>query len=166
MIVRKHTGRKPIGQILLENGVMGDQQLQQALQFQARNGGVLGQILIDLGFITEEDRLKALASQSGMEVVDLEDLEIDKELLEMVTSSVANIYRLVPVSFEDNVLTVAMADPLNVNALDDLRFMLGCEVVGAVSNEESVASAIEKYYGSETESIDELIRDIDSVSEP
>ena len=164
MIARKYTGRRPIGQILIEKGMVSEQQLKQALQLQARQGGVLGQILIDLGFITEEDRLKALAEQSGMDVVELDQIEIPDEVLQKVSPSVANIYRLVPVSFEDNILTVAMADPLNVNALDDLRFMLGSEVIGAVSNEETVSNAIEKYYGSETESIDELIRDIDEDS--
>jgi type IV pilus assembly protein PilB len=71
------------------------------------------------------------------------------------------VYRIIPVSFEGGVLTVAMADPLNVNAIDDLRFMLNCDVMGAVSNEQAVAAAIEKYYGGQTESIADLVKDID-----
>jgi len=154
--------KKALGEILLESGIIQKEQLDQALNYQSRQGGALGTILVELGYVSEEDILLALGAQAGMEVVDLENAQIDPEIITMVSSSIANAYRIVPVAFQDGMLTVAMSDPLNVNALDDLRFMVNCEVKGALSSETSVNRAIEKYYGSETESIDDLISEISS----
>jgi type IV pilus assembly protein PilB len=153
--------RKQLGQILIEEGLVTEKELEEGLAHQAQHGGAIGRVLIDLGVVTDNDILLAIAKQAGMDIIDLEHLEIPKEVVDMVSPSVAQVYRIVPVSFEDGVLTVAMADPLNVNAIDDLRFMLNCEVSGAVSNEGAVNEAIEKYYGAETESIADLVKDID-----
>ena len=153
--------RKQIGQILIEEGLVTEKELEEGLAHQAQQGGAIGRVLIDLGVVTENDILLAIAKQAGMDIIDLEHLEVPKEVLDMVSASVAQVYRIVPVSFEDGVLTVAMADPLNVNAIDDLRFMLNCEVAGAVSNESAVMEAIEKYYGGQTETIADLVKDID-----
>jgi len=153
--------RKQIGQILIEEGLVTEKELEEGLAHQAQHGGAIGRVLIDLGVVTENDILLAIAKQAGMDIIDLEHLEIPREVADMVSASVAQVYRIVPVSFEDGVLTVAMADPLNVNAIDDLRFMLNCEVSGAVSNETAVMEAIEKYYGGQTETIADLVKDID-----
>ncbi len=153
--------RKQLGQILIEEGLVTEKELEEGLAHQAQHGGAIGRVLIDLGVVTDNDILLAIAKQAGMDIIDLEHLEIPKEVVDMVSPSVAQVYRIVPVSFEDGVLTVAMADPLNVNAIDDLRFMLNCDVSGAVSNEGAVNEAIEKYYGAETESIADLVKDID-----
>jgi type IV pilus assembly protein PilB len=154
--------RKPLGQILVDEGLITEKDLQESLAHQAEHGGALGRVLIELGMATENDILLAIAKQAGMDIIDLEHIDIPKEVTGMVSASVAQVYRIVPVSFEGGVLTVAMADPLNVNALDDLRFMLNCEVAGAVANENSVATAIEKYYAGQTETIADLVKDIDS----
>ena len=154
--------RKPLGQILIEEGLLTEKELEEALAHQTKNGGALGRVLIDLGVATENDILLAIAKQAGMDIIDLEHLEIPKEVLSMISPSVAQVYRIVPVSFENGSLTVAMADPLNVNAIDDLRFMLNCEVSGAVSNEQAVQEAIDKYYGGQKESIQDLVKDIDT----
>jgi len=153
--------RKQLGQILIEEGLISDKELEEGLSHQAQNGGALGRVLVDLGVVTDNDILLAIAKQAGMDIIDLEHLEIPQEVVEMISPSVAQVYRIIPVNFEDGVLTVAMADPLNVNAIDDLRFMLNCDVSGAVSNEQAVTESIEKYYGSETESIADLVKDID-----
>ena len=154
--------RKPLGQILIEEGLLTEKELEEALAHQAKNGGALGRVLIDLGVATENDILLAIAKQAGMDIIDLEHLEIPPDVLAMVSPSVAQVYRIIPVNFESGTLTVAMADPLNVNAIDDLRFMLNCEVNGAVSNEQAVAEAIEKHYGGQTETIQDLVKDIDT----
>ena len=154
--------RRQIGQILIEEGLVTEKELEEALVHQAKHGGAIGRVLIELGVVTENDILLAVAKQADMDIIDLQHLEIPKEVINMVTPSVAQVYRIVPVSFEDGVLTVAMADPLNVNALDDLRFMLNCEVSGAVSNEQAVQEAVDKYYGGQTESIADLVKDIDA----
>ncbi|MHC4252714.1 MAG: GspE/PulE family protein [Planctomycetota bacterium] len=154
--------RKPIGQILIEEGLITEKQLHSALDIQKEKGGVLGQILIELGIVDNDDILVALGHQAGMEVVDLDNLQIAPEVIRKVSPTVAEIYQVIPISLESNSLTVAMANPLAVNALDDLRFMLDCDVKGAVSNEKAVEAAIKRYYGAQQESIDDLIKDIEA----
>ncbi|MCY3017800.1 MAG: ATPase, T2SS/T4P/T4SS family [Planctomycetota bacterium] len=149
--------RRPLGQILIEMGSLDDTKLQEALKTQHEKGGALGQVLIEGGFITPEDLLQALATQHGMDIVDLSQIEVPEDVIKMVSVSMAQVYRIVPISFENNVLTVAMADPQNVNALDDLRFMLNCPVSGAVATEQQITEAITKYYGGQKESIKDIL---------
>jgi len=156
---------KPLGQILIEEGLIAQPQLDAALKHQRLRGGPLGQVLVNMGVVRGEDILLALGSQAGMPVVDLNEIEVSPEVVEKVSSSLAEIYRIVPISFEDDVLTVAMADPLNFNALHELRVMLQCEVKGAVSNEEQVSAAMRKYYGSNTEQWQDVLKDIETQGE-
>ena len=124
--------RRLLGQVLLDEGLVTQEQLDEGLNQQARYGGAFGRVLVVLGKWTREEWLLALGQQAGMEVVDLDHLDVEDEVVKMISPSVSNIYRIVPISFDNGVLTVAMADPMNVNALDDLRFLLDCEVQGAV----------------------------------
>ena len=149
--------RRPIGQILIEMGVLNEDQLNEALAIQQEKGGAIGQLMIEAGMVTAEDVLQALATQHGMQIVDLSQMEVDEETIKMVGISMAQVYRIVPISFDSGVLTIAMADPQNVNALDDLRFMLNCEVTGAVATEAQIAEAITRYYGGQKESIKDLL---------
>lgn len=154
--------QKPIGQILKDMGAVTEGEIQEGLSVQKQEGGVLGEILVDLGYITEEEKLLALGSQVGMDVVDLPERDIDRDVLDMVNPTMAEVYQIVPFKFENGVLTVAMADPLNLSVLDDLRFMLDCEVEGAVSNEEDVQEAIDEYYETDSEDVDGLLAEIDA----
>jgi len=149
--------RRPIGQILIEMGALDEEKLQEGLKLQNEKGGALGQVLIEAGLITSEDLLEALATQHGLQIVDLTETRVPDEVIKMVSVSMAQVYRIVPISFENNVLTVAMADPQNVNALDDLRFMLNCQVTAAVATEAQVTQAISQYYGGQKESIKDLL---------
>ena len=149
--------RRPIGQILIEMGVLDEQQLEQGLAAQNEKGGVIGQLLVELGFISKEDVLQALAMQHQMPVVNLSELEIPAEVVKMVSVDMAQMYQIVPIDFADGVLTVAMADPRNVNALDDLRFILNCGVQGAVASEDQITSTIERLFGSDRDQIKELM---------
>ncbi|MEK7449890.1 MAG: ATPase, T2SS/T4P/T4SS family [Planctomycetota bacterium] len=138
--------RKPLGQILKEMELVKESQVQEALEIQRQKGGAIGRILINLSYVSEEEVLLALGAQVGMEVVNLDEIEIPNEVIEKVPSSITKVYKIIPIRFENNTLTVAMANPLNISVLDDLRFMLNCEVQGAVSDEESVNRALNKYY--------------------
>jgi len=155
--------RRQLGDILIDEGAITQAQLKEALARQKQEGGALGRILQDLGFITESQFLMAMGSQLGMDVVeDLENIDIPPEVLEKVSRMMAEVYSIIPVSFEGGELVVAMADPLNVHALDDLKFMLNCDVRGAVADHNAVRGAIERFYGQgEDESIDELISEMD-----
>jgi len=150
-----------LGEILVEMDLVTDVEIDEALVHQRQNGGLLGEILIEMGYITDKDLLFALGAQSGMGVVDLDDVEVSTEVIEMVPVNYAETFMICPVSLEGNVLTVALADPLNVNVLDDLRFLLNCEVQGAVSNREAVERAIRKYYEGQTaDTLDDILKEL------
>ena len=97
---------KPIGEWLIELGALDDASLRKALEIQQNKGGALGQILIDEGMVTPEALIQALSAQHGMESVDLSQVEIDDNAVKMVSVSMAQVYRIVPISFVDNVLTI------------------------------------------------------------
>lgn len=150
-------GHRQLGQVLVELGALSEEQLQEALQIQRENGGLLGRVLVEQGYVNRSDIVQALSIQYGMPVFDLKNLEVSPEVVQMVPVEMAQVHRLVPVSMEDGVLTVVMADPQNVNALDDLRFMANCEVVGAVADETEVEEAIERLYGGQRQTIQDLL---------
>jgi len=152
---------KRIGEILIEMDLVTDAEVKEALKLQKTKGGLLGEILVGLGYITEKDLLFALGAQSGMEVVELDDVEVPTEAISKVDANICETFQICPVSWDGKVLTVAVADPLNVAVLDDLRFLLNCEVQGAISNKESVEKAIKKYYEGQTgESLDDILREL------
>ena len=148
---------KPLGQILKEMKLVTEFDIQEALQVQKDRGGAIGKILIDAGHIDDRQLTEALGRQSGMEVVDLASFTITPDLIDMVPVNVAETYQIIPVSYDGTTLTVALGDPQNISMLDDLKFMLNCEIQGAVSDPDAVSEAFEKYYGDKTESMESLL---------
>jgi len=162
MMGRGDLGRqKPLGQVLKEMELVNEGQIQEALSVQRKEGGVLGEILVKLGYVAREEILLALAAQMGMEVVDLAEMEIPPEVINKVPTTMAKSYNVVPIKFENNVLTIAMANPHDVNIRDDLRHTLHCEVEGAVASEEAVMAALEKYYAHRQESLGSVLGSMD-----
>jgi len=157
-LARRH---RPLGQLLKEAGLITDAQLQKALDQQKETGELLGEVLVGMGLVRHEDILKALSVQSGMPVVDLRSMRVDENAIVRLSPAVARNYKVFPIRWEDNTLTVAISDPLNTQVLDDLRFMLNCEVKGALAREEDILQAIDKYYKDE-ESVGELLKEIES----
>ncbi|HUX29400.1 MAG TPA: type II secretion system ATPase GspE [Thiobacillus sp.] len=153
--------RKLIGQILKEQGFITEAQINQALKIQRDKGGVIGQILKDIGAVNDDAIVTALGIQSGMETIDLDNVEIPADVIQKVAFSIASVYKIIPVSFENNVLTVAMAEPHNLDVLDDVRFMLSCEVKGAIASQSAIESALDKYYARQKESVDAIVRNIE-----
>ncbi|MBI4259535.1 MAG: Flp pilus assembly complex ATPase component TadA [Actinobacteria bacterium] len=141
--MRKKT--KQLGQILVEAELITHDQLQHALEEQQRTPKSLGRILIDLGLIREVDLVRALAEQVGLEFVDLSEYPIDAVATTMIPESVARRYRALPVAVQDGKLVVAMSDPANVYALDDIRTITGRDVVPVVATAGDVDQAIRKY---------------------
>ena len=151
-----------LGQILVDLGYLTEDQLWDVLEEQKQSPGeVIGQVAIRLGLVTDEQVTEALAEQWGMPVVNLSETNIPPKVLELVPETMASIYHIMPISFRDNVLTVAMADPQNVAALDDLRNFLGMEVRGAVSNMSDVEEAIAKAYAGREDSIEDVLSELD-----
>ncbi|QDT29958.1 GspE/PulE family protein [Gimesia panareensis] len=147
-----------LGQIMVDLGYISEDQLWDILEEQKQSPGeVIGQVAIRMGLVTDEQVTQALAEQWGMPVVELSETNIPPKVLELVPETMASIYKIMPVSLKDNVLTVAMADPQNVAALDDLRNFLGYDVRGAVSNLKEVEEAIERHYSEHQDSIEDVI---------
>jgi type IV pilus assembly protein PilB len=153
---------RKIGQILVDLGYLSEDQLWDVLNEQkSRPEMVLGQVAITMGFVTESQVDQAVAEQLGMQVVNLSDLTIASQVLDMVPETMATVYKIVPISFRNDVLTVAMADPQNIAALDDLRNMLNVEVKGAVSNERDVRAAIDRLYSDKQASIEDVVAELE-----
>ncbi len=158
----KEIKHKLIGQILKEQGLISQKQLDQALAEQKVAEKPLGRVLVDMDFITEQDLLKVLGIQTGMKVIDIKNKDIPKEAVEKVSASIAKIYNVMPVSFEGNTLTVAVSDPLNINILDDLIFMLGVNVKGVIASEKDIQEKTNKYYAGKGDSIGEIVDEIET----
>ena len=158
--------QRRLGQILVDLGHLTEDQLWDVLEEQKQSGGeIIGQVAIRMGFVTESHVTEALAEQWGMPVVNLNETTIPPKVLELVPQTMADIYKIMPISLKDNVLTVAMADPQNIAALDDLRNMLGVDVRGAVSNHKDVEAAVARYYADREESIEDVIGQLEDDSD-
>jgi type IV pilus assembly protein PilB len=136
---------KELSDVLLEEGLVTEQQLEQAAVEQDRLGRSLGRVLIDLGLVKEADLVAALARQVGLDYVDLGDHQIDPAAASLVSDQVARRYRVLPIGFEDSRLVVAMSDPSNVFALDDIRTITGLEVKPVVATAADIEAAIRKF---------------------
>jgi len=164
---RRHRKRRTLGEIVREKGWATAEEIEECALAAKKEGAVLGNLLVARGHLTEEQLVEALAEQAGMSAIDLDAIEVAPDVIERVSLSIVEVYRIAPVRFdtETNTLTVAMADPLQVPALDDLRFMLNCEVDGVVATEAAVDRAIKRYYAGQRESVEQLIRDIEESRE-
>ncbi|MHC4783263.1 MAG: GspE/PulE family protein [Planctomycetota bacterium] len=161
--VRELKGRT-LGRILIKMGLLTRDKVHKALVLQKKNGGKLGQVFIEQGFIKPAELRIALAAQRGMEFVDIKDLEISKEVQERVPSQMARTYEIIPVEYDKsrNQLTVAMKSPDNFRAMDDLSTLMGYKVVAKVADEMVVKDLLDKYYTEEDESMSELIGELET----
>ncbi len=137
-----------IGDMLLEEGLITEEDLRQALERQKTEGGKIGFHLVSLGSVSEEDLVHLLSEQYGIPSIDLRSLfgHVDRELLQLIPEQLATRYHVFPVHKTGNVLTLAMSDPTNVVALDDIRFRTGCEVEPVLASEFAIREAIEHSY--------------------
>ncbi len=150
---------KPIGEILKDMELITDKEIKEALELQKKQGGALGRLLIEKGYITEEELLLALSIQTGIEIINLEENPPTKSALEKVQSSVAKMYNIMPVLFEDNILKIAVSDPHNIAILDDLRMLTNCEIEIVLALEEEIKKAWNKYYGTQGSVVASLLKE-------
>jgi type IV pilus assembly protein PilB len=136
-----------IGELLLKEKRITPEQLQEALNYQRQNGGKLGYNLIKLGHVKDEEITALLSKQYGVPSIALSQFEIDPAVVKLVPAETALKYQIVPLSRAGATLTIAMTDPTNVFAMDDLKFMTGYNVEPVVASETAVVDAIQKYYG-------------------
>ncbi len=159
-------GRR-LGRVLVKMGKVTRGQVHQALAVQKEKGGVIGQILIDLGYIDEKTRSLALAFQAGMEFVDLSSMDIPDDVVKRIPAQMANAYKIVPIGYTEkgNELTVALASPDNFRATDNLQTLMGFRVTAKIADQDALDSALLKYYDVEPESIGDLLNEIASTEE-
>ena len=138
---------KQLGQILIEQGFITPEQLEQALEEHRRTPKSLGRTLIDMGMIKEGDLVRALAEQVGLEFVDLSEYPVDPTATTLLPEALARRYRAIPIGERDGKLLVAMSDPANVYALDDIRTITNRDVQPLVATAADVEQAIQKFAG-------------------
>lgn len=137
---------KRIGEVLLERGVITRTKLEEALTYQKAHGGLLGQVLIRLGYTTEEEIALALTAQYGFPYLPLDNYEIDGGLTALIPEGVARQYCLIPIDRIGNALTLVMADPSNVKAIEEIELLTKCIVQTFVSTPTEIEQAITKHY--------------------
>jgi type IV pilus assembly protein PilB len=144
-----------LGEILLKDSLISADQLKQALDYQKKNGGRLGTCLVKMGLVSDDDITAVLSRQYGVPSINLKFYEVDPAVIRLVPQETAIRYQIVPLSRVGSTLTIAMTDPTNVFAMDDIKFMTGFNVEPVVASETAISEAIHKFYG-DAESVEEL----------
>jgi type IV pilus assembly protein PilB len=144
-----------LGEILVKDSLISGDQLKQALDYQKKNGGRLGTCLVKMGLVSDDDITAVLSRQYGVPSINLKFYEVDPAVIKLVPQETAVRYQIVPLSRVGSTLTIAMTDPTNVFAMDDIKFMTGFNVEPVVASETAISEAIHKFYG-EVESVEEL----------
>jgi len=136
-----------LGEILIKESLITSDQLRQALEHQKANGGRLGTCLMKLGFISDDEITGVLSRQYGVPSINLKYYEVDAAVIKLIPQDTAVRYQIVPLSRVGSTLTIAMTDPTNVFAMDDVKFMTGFNVEPVVASETAISEAISKFYG-------------------
>ena len=137
---------KQLGELLLEKGVLKKEGLEKAIKIKKEKGGLLGTILVALGYATEEQIAQAITVQYGFPYLPLTSYEIDQSVIDIIPENVARQYCLIGIDRIGNTLTIAMSNPLNMQAVEDIELMTGSKVQAFVSTMTDIANAIEQHY--------------------
>ena len=151
-----------LSELLRERNLVGPDQFRELQEEHERTGKPLSQVIIDFGLVSEEQLLRAVAEHLNLEYLNLEDIDIDKAVLRIMPSSVARMYRAVPVAIAGNTVTVAVMDPYNAQLVGELSFILGKDVQLAVAPSKQIEDAILRFFGEESESLKDVLEDMES----
>ena len=154
-----------LGEILLREGLITPDQLKKALLEQKNTGMRLGYTLVKLGFVEETEISKMLARQYRMPAVDLSRFEVDPKIIKLIPPDVAVKHTVLPLKREGRTLTVAIADPNNVTAIEDIKFITRCDVFPVIAGEYTLRNAIEKYYQQSDAQLQTLLKDIEAADD-
>src|SRR3979409_800369 len=152
-----------LGEILLKESLITQDQLDKALEFQRSNGGKLGSCLTKMGFITDDDITGVLSRQYGVPSINLKFYEIDPNVIKLIPQDTALRYQVIPLSRVGSVLTIAMTDPSTFIALHDIKFMPGFNVEPVVASESAIGEAITRFYGGsdgDSEELSKMMKDL------
>ena len=149
--------RQVLGSLLVERGLLSQDDFERALREQKRTGEFLGAVLIRLGLVTSEQLLPVLAEQTGMSYIHLSDAQIAADVLAKVPPKFATHYHLIPLAFSDGTLRVAIADPFDVQTIDELKLLLNCEIQPVLANPKEIHEAIQRHYGVGASAVERLL---------
>src|SRR5215469_6760072 len=157
-----------LGDLLVKEKIITPEQLDAAVRKQKENGANarLGSVLVQLGFVTDEEVTNFLSRQYGVPAINLQYFEIDSMVVKLIPEDTAKRYQILPLSRVGASLTIAMVDPTNVFAMDDIKFMTGFNIEPVVASESAIQEAIEKAYGKEQvqeENVDDLLASMDEA---
>jgi type IV pilus assembly protein PilB len=147
MLNTSGSSSKDIAEMLLEEGLITPRQLEKSIEQQKNSNESLERIIINLGYVTEKEVTEVIGKEMGVPFIDLDEVSIDTELARTVPEHLAQRYRVIPVGQENNKLALAMVDPLNVFAIDDIRLITGFDIEPMISTEESIIRAINNHFG-------------------
>src|SRR5215831_13140465 len=152
-----------LGELLVRENLISVQQLRKAQEEQQKNGTRIGSALIKVGAIEEHKLTDFLSKQYGVPAINLKDFEIDAEIVKLVKKEVAQKHLVIPVNRAGQSLIVAMADPSNIYAVDDLKFTTGYNIEPVVASEPSIREAIERYYAEKGPSLEDIVGEVGDV---
>lgn len=155
--------RKLIGEILENLGLITRAQIKEGLKIQQETGERLGKILVRLGYLTSEDVCRGLATQFGLEPIRLSDKTIPQDVIAKAPPELAKRHKLLPIKREAGTLTIAIADPLNLFIMDNLKKILGCDIKAVLARDDELNQAIERYYGAEEPMVDRMIKELEAI---
>jgi type IV pilus assembly protein PilB len=149
-------------ELLIKNKLLTEENLNSALQFQKEKGGRLSDILVRLGYVKDEDLISSLSQEFSIPTMSLSKFKIDPEVTKLISPEVARLYQIVPVSKIGDTLTIAMVDPLNILAIDEIKSLTGFKINPIVTARKEIEGTIDQYYGEPTQkAIEELMKGID-----
>ena len=162
--IKELQGRR-IGRILTKMGRINREQVHEALELQKNRKAPLGQLLVDLGYVSQDDINLALAAAQGMETMDLEGVDLPKDVVAMIPAEMAQAYHVVPIAHDagSNTLTVALKSADNFRAIDDLRLLMGFKVKAVVAASDQIEKKINEHYGDDQESLATLVAEIEEA---
>jgi type IV pilus assembly protein PilB len=151
-----------LGDLLVSKGLLTNKQLEDALQEQKISGNKLGTSLVKLGYISEKSLVSFLSRHYGVPAIDLSEVQIDPEAIKMIPPDVVFKYQVIPIKRVGSTLRVAMSDPSNILAIDDIKFLTSCHVEVFVSTESTIRASVDKFYNSSS-SLAEIMGSMDSA---
>ena len=157
---------RKLGQILVDLGFITDDHLEMLVEEQSQNPGqLIGRVAQEMGLVTEEQLNQALGEQFNIQALDIDGYPIPQDAKELISDAMAQLYRVIPLKLDDDVLTIASCDPQNIAIQDELRRFLGLRIRLVVAPESQVLKLIDKHFNSDTESIETLIKGLEEDDE-
>ncbi|NQT90171.1 MAG: Flp pilus assembly complex ATPase component TadA [Candidatus Omnitrophica bacterium] len=157
----KH-GSLRLGEMLIEEGIITQEHLDEALREQKKTGELIGSVIIRLGYAKEGQVLEMLSKKMGVSYVSIKDMEIKPAVIGKVSAKYACYYKIMPIEFENNILSIAVTNPLDLGVIDDIKLVLGYSVNPVLSGERDILEGIKKYYGVGAETIEKIMDQADA----